>query len=215
MIDPIRVMVVDDHVIVRRGLCDLLATVEDIVVVGEASNGEECLEVADRVHPNVVLMDLSMPGMDGVAATRRLVAQHDRIQVVALTSLADRDTILRALDAGAIGYLLKHSGPDEVIEAVRTAFRGGSPLDEGVARTLVENRRDVSSESQAKLTGREREVLALVAGGLANKQIARKLDIAERTVKAHLTHIFQRIGVSHRTQAAMWAREHLAELRPT
>lgn len=209
MTDPIRVMVVDDHVIVRRGLCDLLATVDDIVVVGEASNGEESLEVADRVHPDVVLMDLSMPGVDGVAATRRLVDGHNRIQVVALTSFADRDTILRALDAGAVGYLLKHSGPDEVIEGVRTAFRGGSPLDAGVARTLLENRRDVSSESQAELTQREREVLGLVAGGLANKQIARKLDIAERTVKAHLTHIFQRIGVTDRTQAALWAREHL------
>ena len=209
MTDPIRVMVVDDHAIVRRGLCDLLGTAEDIVVVGQASNGQESLEVADRVQPNVVLMDLSMPGMDGVAATRELVAQNDRIQIVVLTSFADRNTILRALDAGAIGYLLKHSGPDEVIEAVRTAFRGGSPLDAGVARTLLENRRDVSSESQAELTQREREVLGLVAEGLANKQIARRLNIAERTVKAHLTHIFQRIGVSDRTQAALWAREHV------
>ncbi len=212
MTDVIRVMIVDDHVIVRRGLRDLLSTVDDIVVVGEAGNGDESLKVARDAHPDVVFMDLSMPGMDGVAATRHLVAEHEGIQVIALTSFADRATINAALDAGAIGYLLKHNDAEAVIDAVRTAFAGGSPLDAGVARTLVQGRRKEANEGGGNdLTDREVEVLRLVAEGLANKHIARKLGITDRTVKAHLTHIFQRLNVSDRTQAALWARDHLIE----
>jgi DNA-binding NarL/FixJ family response regulator len=210
MTDTIRVMIVDDHVIVRRGLRDLLSTVDDIDVVGEAGNGEEALAVAREIHPHVVLMDLSMPVMDGVTATRRLLAEHEGIQIVALTSFADRATIHSAIDAGAIGYLLKHNEPDAVIDAVRTAFAGGSPLDAGVARSIVQaHREDAVVINAVDLTARETEVLKLVAEGLANKHIARKLEITERTVKAHLTHIFQRLNVTDRTQAALWARDHL------
>jgi DNA-binding NarL/FixJ family response regulator len=149
-----------------------------------------------------------MPEVDGVEATRQITAADPTIQVVVLTSFSDRQRILDALDAGAAGYLLKHAGPDELLDAIRAAHAGGAPLDPKAARVILDRQRSGTS-TPAKMSDREVEVLGLVAAGLANKNIARQLGIAERTVKAHLTNIFQRIGVSDRTQAALWARDHL------
>jgi DNA-binding NarL/FixJ family response regulator len=208
---PIRVLLVDDHAVVRRGLTELLTGAVGIEVVGEASDGAEALARARVVHPDVVLMDLQMAGVDGVEATRLLQAEDDPPQVLVLTSFSDRERIVAALDAGAVGYLLKDADPDEVIAGVRAVGRGESPLHPRAARELLLARVDLPSAAattaggQPKLTPREVEVLRLVRAGLANKQIARKLDISERTVKAHLTSAFQRIGVVDRTQAALWA----------
>ena len=203
----IRLAVVDDHVIVRNGLEQVLATTDDIELVGMAANGLEALDLVAELQPDVVLMDLSMPEMDGVEATKRIVAAHPNVRVLVLTSFSDQSRIMEALRAGAEGYLLKHSEPDEIANAVRAVYEGGSPLDPKAARVLLDSRR--TSADSDTLTDREREVLLLVRGGLANKQIARKLGISERTVKAHLTNVFQRLGVTDRTQAALWASEHL------
>ena len=203
----IRVVVADDHQVVRSGLQQLLATTPDILMVGAAANGVEVLAIVGELHPDVVLMDLSMPGIDGVEATRRLSVEHPASRVLVLTSFSDQTRILNALEAGADGYLLKDADPDDIAEAIRSVHRGESPLDPKAARVLLESRR-VRRET-VPLTDREREVLGLVRDGLANKQIARRLGISERTVKAHLTSVFQRLGVSDRTQAALWASEHL------
>ncbi len=203
----IRVVVVDDHVVVRSGLEQLLATTTDIQLVGTASNGIEALDVVEALDPDVVLMDLSMPELDGVEATRRITERFPRTRVLVLTSFSDQTRILDALAAGADGYLLKHAEPDEIAAGIRTVFEGGSPLDPKAARVLLESRR--TRRHVVHLTDREQEVLLLVRDGLANKQIARRLGISERTVKAHLTSVFQRLGVTDRTQAAIWATRNL------
>ena len=201
----IRVLLADDHGLVRDGLGRLLASVPDIEVVAVAADGAEAIRLAQEHRPDVILMDLRMPGMDGSEATRRLLEDDPAAQVVILTSFSERDEILSALDAGAIGYLLKDAEPDEVIRGVRAAAHGESPLAPKAARELLGSR---SSAPASQLTDREREVLRLVTRGLPNKLIARELGISEKTVKAHLTAIFQRIGVADRVQAAMWARDH-------
>lgn len=203
----IRVLVVDDHAIVRQGLERLLATANDIELVGMAADGAEAVRLVAAHQPDVVLMDLSMAGMDGVEATRRIVADHDGVRVVVLTSFGDESRIVDALNAGAHGYLLKHIDPDDLLDAVRAAHAGDAPLDPRAGRVLLDQRR--RHPDAGELTRREVEVLQLVGQGLANKQIARRLGIGERTVKAHLTSIFQRLGVSDRVQAALWARENL------
>ncbi len=201
----IRVVVADDHAVVRRGLDQLLATAEDIELVGSAANGEEAVELVAGLRPDVVLMDLSMPVLDGLDATRRIVADGPGVRVVVLTSLADDRHIAAALRAGAIGYVLKHADADDLLDAIRAAAAGDAPLDPKAARVLLEG----ANRVERPLSAREEEVLRLVAEGLANKLIARRLAISERTVKAHLTNIFARLGVTDRTQAALWAREHL------
>ncbi len=201
----IRVLLADDHGVVRDGLARLLGSVADIEVVAAAADGDQAVELAREHRPDVVLMDLRMPGMDGSEATRRLLASDPAVQVVILTSFSERDEILGALDAGAIGYLLKDAEPDELIRGVRAAAQGNSPLDPKAARTLIGSR---GGGQTHPLTDREQEVLQLVARGLPNKLIARELGISEKTVKAHLTTVFQRIGVTDRVQAAMWARDH-------
>ena len=198
----ITVVVVDDHAVVRGGLTQLLDGVADLEVVGTASDGAEAVEVVRRTRPDVVLMDLQMPGVDGVSATRMIVAEG-LSDVLVLTSYADAERIVGALDAGAVGYLLKDAEPDDVIEGIRAVGRGESPIHPRAARQLLGARQSVGPATG--LTPRELEVLALVRGGLANKQIARRLGISERTVKAHLTSIFSTIGVVDRTQAAVWA----------
>ena len=204
----IRVVLVDDHKIVRAGLVSLLEAHEDITVVGTAEDGAEALEVVGATLPDVVLMDLSMPRTDGVAATRAIVAEHADVQVVVLTSFADAERVHDALDAGAVGYLLKDTDPDDLVAGIRSVVSGGAPLDPRVARTVLTQR----PRAQAtELTGRETEVLRLVGQGLANKQIARVLGISERTVKAHLTNAFGRIGVTDRTSAALWVQRNLSE----
>jgi DNA-binding NarL/FixJ family response regulator len=205
----IRVLIVDDHAIVRQGLEQLLTHAEGIEVVATAADGAAAMAAAATADPDVVLMDLSMPGVDGIEATRRLTEAHPQIKVVVLTSFADQRRILDALGAGASGYLLKDASPDEVVAAVRTVVAGGAPLDPKAARVLLDARN--APRAGRGLSAREHEVLALLATGMANKQIGRRLGIAERTVKAHLTSIFQQLGVTDRTQAALWAREHLAD----
>jgi DNA-binding NarL/FixJ family response regulator len=202
----IRVLLADDHRLVRSGLETLLSACEDIDVVASAADGAEAVRLAAQHEPDVVLMDLSMPVLDGVGATRQIVAAQTKTQVIVLTSFADRERVVDALDAGAVAYLLKDSEPSQLVEAVRSVMRGESPLDPRIARTLLHSRQE---RAATPLSDREREVLGLVGEGLANKQIARRLDISERTVKAHLTNVFQRIGVRDRTSAALWAKRNL------
>jgi DNA-binding NarL/FixJ family response regulator len=205
--ETIRVVIADDHAVVRGGLEQLLSTADDIELVGTAGNGEEAIATVEREHPDVVLMDLSMPVVDGVEATRRIMTADPDVRIVVLTSFGDDRHISDALHAGAVGYVLKHAGPDELLDAIRAAARGDAPLDPKAARVLLESRR--MGPAGRPLSAREEEVLRLVAAGLANKQIARKLSISERTVKAHLTNVFAQLGVTDRTQAALWAQEHL------
>jgi len=202
----IDVLMVDNHALMRAGLTVLFDAADDMRVVGTAADGAEALERVRELRPDVVLMDLSMPGVDGAEATRRMTEEHADVQELVLTSFADGDHVTRALDAGAAGYLLKDAEPAVLVDAVRAVASGQSPLDPRVARTYLSTRR---SGTNPDLTEREREVLALVGTGMANKQIARRLGIREGTVKAHLTSVFQRIGVRDRTAAALWAREHL------
>jgi DNA-binding NarL/FixJ family response regulator len=202
----LRVVLVDDHAVVRRGLAELLESAPDLEVVGTAADGAEAQEVVRSVKPDVVLMDLQMPGTDGVQATREIVASEIGAQVLVLTSFSDSERIVAALDAGAVGYLLKDADPDDVIEGVRAVGRGESPLHPKAARELLMARGRHNDKPQ--LTPREVDVLRLVRIGLANKQIARRLGISERTVKAHLTSAFQRIGVQDRTQAALWVERN-------
>jgi DNA-binding NarL/FixJ family response regulator len=203
----ITVLVVDDHSMVRAGLQQLLSSAEDIEVVATAENGSQAVDLAHELRPAVVLMDLQMPVMDGVAATAELRGANPDTAVVIVTSFSDRDRIIGAVDAGAVGYLLKDASPDEILAGVRAAARGESPLHPRAARELLSARSE-APRSDVELTVRETEVLGLVRAGLSNKQIARRLGITERTVKAHLTSCFQRIGVQDRTQAALWAERN-------
>jgi DNA-binding NarL/FixJ family response regulator len=206
MTEKIRVVIVDDHAMLRAGLEQLLEGEQDLEVVGKAASGDEAITLVREVRPDVVLMDLQMPGVDGVSATREIVSE-ELADVLVLTSYSDAERIVGALDAGALGYLLKDAEPDEVLRGIRAVARGESPIDPKAARELLGARRTTSTAA-ADLTPRESEVLALVRQGLANKQIARRLGISERTVKAHLTSTFQRIGVIDRTQAALWAERN-------
>ncbi|HEY1573787.1 MAG TPA: response regulator transcription factor [Pseudonocardiaceae bacterium] len=203
----IRVLITDDHAIVRAGLAQLLRTTDDLVLAGEASDGTTAIAMAEELQPDVVLMDLSMPGTDGVQATARIVAQNPKVHVLVLTSFSDQARILDALEAGAEGYLLKHSEPEKILAGIRDVVNGGSPLDPKAARVLLTHRR-TAEQPGVHLTGREREVLRMVGDGHPNKTIARRLGITERTVKAHLTSVYQRLGVADRTQAALWAQRH-------
>lgn len=211
--DPIRVLVVDDHVIVRNGLEQLLDAVDGVQLVGLAANGQEALEQVAALSPDVVLMDLSMPVMEGVEATARIAKEYPGTKIVVLTSFSDQQRVLAALEAGADGYVLKHADPDQIVAAIAAVHRGGAPIDPLVARVLIDVKRVGGGGGRGVLTDREEEVLRLVQAGLANKQIGRRLGISERTVKAHLTKIFQTLGVTDRTQAALWAAEHLPDKR--
>jgi len=204
----IRVLIVDDHAIVRAGLAQLLATTDDIELVGATADGQEAVSLAEELRPDVILMDLSMPGLDGVAATARILERLPEARILVLTSFSDQRRIVDAIQAGAEGYLLKNAEPDQILGGIRAVAEGGLPLDPMVARALLTARRPAAAIT---LTEREREVLSLVRAGLANKVIAQRLGISERTVKAHLGSIFQRLGVSDRTQAALWAAEHLED----
>ena len=199
----IRVAIADDHKVVRVGLEQLLGTFEGVETIGASSGGAEAVELCRTERPDVLLLDLSMPEVDGIEVTRRLRDAGVPTRVVVFTSFSDRERIVQALDAGAIGYLLKDAEPDEILGAIRAAARGESPLAPRAAAELLADRR--ARPNDVELTVREKEVLTLVVEGLANKQIARRMGISEKTVKGHLTNLFQRIGVADRTQAALWA----------
>lgn len=201
----IRVLIAEDHQVVRFGLVELLGSEDDLEVVAAVGDGEAAVAAVAEHRPDVVLLDISMPLMTGIEAAGRILADWPEARVVMLTASAGREQIIQAIDAGALGYLLKDASPDELIEGIRAAARGEAPLDPKAARELLADRHETRAP---ELTGREREVLELVAEGLPNKRIAMRLEISEKTVKAHLTRVYERIGVSDRTQAALWAREH-------
>lgn len=206
MTPPIRVLLVDDHDLVRRGLTDLLSTVDGVEVVGAVADGADAVAAVAETSPDLVLMDLSMPRLDGIEATRAVLATSPDLKVIVLTSFSENARILAALEAGAVGYLLKDSEPEDIVKAIRDAAAGGVPLSPKAARALLPANRPAGSARGDELTPREREVLALVAIGLPNKSIARRLGISEKTVKAHLTRVFTVLGVSDRTSAALWAQ---------
>jgi DNA-binding NarL/FixJ family response regulator len=205
----ISVVLVDDHRVVVEGLKLLLEEFPDVTVVGSATDGAEGADVAIRLAPDVVLMDLSMPGVDGVQATRRICEGAPDTAVVVLTTSSDRESVLRSLDAGAVGYLMKDTDPQALHEGIRAAAAGGSPIDPRVARALVETRRVPAAGPGSVLTAKQREVLELVAAGHPNRLVAKQLGVSEKTVKAHLTQIYAAIGVTDRVQATLWARDHL------
>ncbi len=201
----IRVLVVDDHQVIRSGLTTLLESEADIEVHRSVGSGEAAVTAYREDGADVVLMDLSMPNMDGIEATKALRRQDPEVRVVVLTSYGDRRRITAALDAGACGYLLKDASPNDLVSAVRAAASGGAPMDPRVGAVILSERTERNLPAQPRLSERETEVLRLVTAGRLNKQIARELGISEKTVKAHLSRVFERLGVSDRTQAALWA----------
>jgi NarL family two-component system response regulator LiaR len=205
MSDVIRVLIADDHPVVRGGLKTFLATVDGIEVVGEASDGAEAIRLANELNPDIVLMDLAMPNVDGIEAT----AAIDGPKVIALTSFATDDKVFPAIRAGAVGYLLKESGPDDLADAIRKVAAGESILSPVIAEKLM---REVAAGTptahRTDLTSREREVLRLIARGMSNREIARELSVAEKTVKTHVSNILGKLGLADRTQAALYAVEH-------
>ena len=199
----IRVLVADDHGVLRDGLGRVISAQPDMELVGTAANGAEAIEMCRSTGPDVVLMDLEMPVLDGIEATRTITAQMPATAVLVLTSFSDRGRIVGALDAGAVGYLLKDAAADDVVRGVRAAAEGGSPLDPRAARALLEAKS--APDPLDGVSPREREVLGLLLEGLPNKLIAIRLGISEKTVKTHLTAVFRQIGVTDRVQAVLWA----------
>jgi DNA-binding NarL/FixJ family response regulator len=202
----IRVVVADDHGVLRDGLAGVISEQDDMEVVATAADGAEAVEICRSTSPDVVLMDLEMPVLDGIDATRAILAEQPAPSVLVLTSFSDRRRITRALEAGAVGYLLKDASADEVVRGIRTAAGGGSPLDPRAARSLLEAQS--APDPLEGISPREREVLALLVDGMPNKLIARRLGISEKTVKSHLTSIFRQIGVTDRVQAILWVERH-------
>jgi DNA-binding NarL/FixJ family response regulator len=206
--DAIRVLIVDDHTVVRSGLTSFFSLLDDIEVVGEASDGSEAVAAARRLNPDVVLMDLLMPNLDGVTAIGRIKEELPQTEIVAMTSFIEEEKVTAALSAGASGYLLKDAEADEVAQAVRDAYHGQVHLDPAVARLLTERMRrhpDPAAGLAEPLTDREKEVLRLVARGLSNKDIATELFITERTARTYVSNILGKLGLQSRTQAALWA----------
>jgi DNA-binding NarL/FixJ family response regulator len=202
----IRVLLADDHGVIRDGLGRLISGLEDMELVGVAGDGAEAVARAAELGPDVVLMDLDMPRMDGIEATRRVLEDRPGTAVLVLTSFSDRPRILGAIEAGACGYLLKDVAAEEVAAGIRSAARGESPIDPRAARALVSAK--AQPDPASALSAREAEVLTLLVEGLPNKLIARRLEISEKTVKTHLTAIFRALGVTDRTQAALWAERN-------
>ena len=204
----IRVLVVDDHAVVRAGLAAILASAGDMECVGTAADAADARRHVQRLAPDVILLDVSMPGEDGVSFTRALRRAGRPVGILVLTSFCEDELVVEVMQAGADGYLLKESAAETILDGVRQVAAGHAPVSPAVARSLLVELR-IRGQGDL-LTEREREVLELVRSGHANRSIARKLEISERTVKAHVSHIFQRIGVHDRTQAALWAERHVA-----
>jgi two-component system, NarL family, response regulator LiaR len=213
----IRVLIVDDHAVVREGLRSFLELQEGIEVAGDASGGEQALEMSRELAPDIVLMDLVMPGLDGIRAMRALHSEVPDARVIVLTSFLDDDRLLPAIQAGAAGYLLKNIAPPDLANAIRAAYRGEAIIDPTVAARLLQalaEGRQVEPIETDRLTPRELEVLELIVGGRSNKRIALELEISEKTVKAHVGHVLAKLGVADRTQAALLAvREGLVGSR--
>jgi len=214
---PIRVLIVDDHAVVREGLRTYLELSDAVEIVGEARNGREAIDQTRKTHPDVILMDLLMPEMDGIAATRAIKEIAPEARIIVLTSFTDDDHVMPALRAGAIGYLLKDVGAEDLVRAIQGAYQGQAQLHPDVARRLMEQvatpKTPQSDRPASVLTPREIEVLRLIASGMSNKEIARALMLNERTVKGHVSNILGKLGLADRTQAALYAvREGLVQL---
>lgn len=206
---PIRVMLVDDHPMVRQGLTIFLKAFDDLQLVGEAESGEEAIQLSAEILPNVILMDMSLPVMDGAAATRAIRQQFPQIQIIALTSFKEGKLIKKALEAGAISYLLKDASADDLARAIRSAHAGLSTLSPEIAQTLVRNANELPAPG-FDLTEREREVLTIMSEGLNNIQIAGRLTVSPSTIKSHVSHILSKLGVTSRTEAVALAfRNHI------
>jgi NarL family two-component system response regulator LiaR len=215
MSQAIRVLIVDDHTIVRKGIRALLAEIEGIEVVGEADNGQEAVAQAETLHPDVILMDLAMPKMDGIEATRQIKASQPESRILVMTSFAADDKVFPAIKAGALGYLLKESAPEDLVQAIRQIHRGESSLHPTIARKVLQEITHSADRPPTPdpLTEREAEVLRLVAQGLSNQDIARKLNISDPTVRTHVSNIMSKLHLATRIQAALYAlREGLVSL---
>lgn len=201
---PIKVMIVDDHSVVRRGLRFFLLAFDDMELVGEADNGESAVALCDQVQPDVILMDMKMPGMDGAVATRKIMERHPHVRIIALTSFKDETLVQNALLAGAVSYLLKDVTDEELIEAIRSAYAGRATLRPEIARALVLATAQPACPG-SDLTNREREVLALLVEGLTNVEIAKRLVISRSTARYHVSNILSKLGVSNRVEATALA----------
>ena len=203
--NPVRILLVDDHAIVRSGLSTVLSVSDDFKMVGEAGDGEEALRLCERLQPDVVLMDLLMPKMDGVTATKTIKERWPRIQVIALTSFKEKEYVEGALKAGASGYLLKNVSADELINAVRRATAGQPSLSPEAAQVLIHDLMAPEQKVGSDLTQSERQVLALMVEGLSNKEIAERLIVSQSTVKFHVSNVLSKLGVGSRTEAVAFA----------
>ena len=214
---PIRILLVDDHAVVRKGLRALLEREPGVEVAGEAEDGDQALRLVDRLQPDVILMDIEMPGIGGIEATQRITATHPVTKIVVLTSHAAEEDVFPALKAGAMGYLLKHSAPEDVLLAIRQAYRGDTVLHPAIARMVLQELHRPVAPKQPRtaepLSERELDVLRLVARGMSNQEIAESLVVGEATVRSHVSSILRKLQLASRTQAALYAlREGLVAL---
>lgn len=209
MTEKIRVMIADDHPLVRAGLTAILGAEEDMVLVGEAADGEECVDKARALRPDVVVVDLNMPKKDGLSAIREIVEEQPDVRLLVLTGLVDDDLVQGAVQAGALGFILKDGDIHQLIDAIRAVYHGTTVLPHGTLRRILgEHRHPRVAE---KLTPREQEVLRLIAVGLQNKEIARRLNIAEPTALSHVRNIFRKLQLGNRTEAALYATKNLLD----
>lgn len=206
----IRVLIADDHHVVRRGLLFFLKTQKDIEVIGEAKNGLEAVELAEKLQPDIILMDLVMPEMDGIQATKRIKAKCPKIEILMLTSFSDRDHVVPAMEAGAAGYQLKDIEPDDLVQSIRQIMRGENIIHPEVTTSLERERQEEENAPHRlnPLTPREQDVLAELTKGKSNREIATSLFVTEKTVKTHISNIFAKLSVQDRTQAALYAVKH-------